>query len=214
MIDQLLTHLAAFGSATYEAFVFPGEVLFGWFALLAPHRAEILRLNDGEIIYPLILALLVWTLVIVVGLKILRTFRNIGRLFEAMVRTALHHATTMCRDLRLRVIWKIRALLPRRTAAIVSTSSELELDDMDYAVLRCALKLGARVSVSAPDLAKRLRIRPARVQQSIEKLARHNMLDCEGRSWRGVSSFRVSKAGAMFIGMMQRSEAAASPGHA
>lgn len=213
MIDQILTSLTALGSTIYGAFVFPGEVLFGWFALLAPDRAEIMQLNNGAIIYPLILALLVWTLLILAGLKVLRAFRNFGRLIEAIVRTAIHRLMTMLRDLRLHVIWKLRALLPKRHAPKVSTSSELEIDDMDYAVLRCALKLGARVSVSAPDVAKRLRMRPAQIQRSIEKLARHNMLSCEGRSWRGVSSYRVTRAGAMFIGMMQRSEAAALPAH-
>ena len=30
MIDQILNSLSAFGSTVYGAFVFPGEVLFGW----------------------------------------------------------------------------------------------------------------------------------------------------------------------------------------
>lgn len=214
MIEQILTSLSAFGSAIYGAFVFPGEVLFGWFALVAPEQAEIMRHNNGEIIYPLILALLVWTVMIVLGLRILRIFRYIGRLIESMVRTAIYHTTTMFRNIRLSIIWKLRALFPKRAAAAGASSSELELDNLDYAVLRCALKLGESCSVSAKDLAKRLRMQPGQVQQSIEKLARHNMLDREGRSWQGFGNYRVTKAGQMFIGMMRRSEAAASPGHA
>lgn len=214
MIDQILANLSAFGSALYGAFVLPGEILFGWFAMLAPAKAEVMRLNNGEIIYPLILALVIWTLLIVLGLKVLRALKNVGRLIEALVRTAIYHTKTKLRNLRLSMIWKLRALFPKRFQTVESTASELELDDMDYAVLRCALKLGASVPVSAPDLAKRLRIRPALAQQSIEKLARHNMLGCEGKSWRGVASYRVTKAGEMFTGMMQRSERAATPSHA
>ena len=214
MIDQILTSLSAFGSTIYGAFVFPGEVLFGWFAIAAPEKAEVMRHNNGEIIYPLILALLVWTLMIVIGLRVLRGFKYIGRLIESMIRTAIYHTTTIFRNIRLSIIWKFRALFPKRAAAAIATSSELELDNLDYAVLRCALKLGESCSVSAKDLAKRLRMRPAQVQQSIEKLAQHNMLDREGSSWRGFGSYRVTKAGAMFIGMMRRSEAAASPSHA
>lgn len=214
MIDQLLANLSAFGSALYGSFVLPGEILFGWFALLAPAKAEVMRLNNGEIIYPLILALMVWTLLIVLGLRLLRTLKNIGRLIEAMVRTAVYHTKTKARNLRLSMIWKLRELFPKRFETAEPTANELELDEMDYAVLRCALRLGASVSVSAPDLAKRLRIRPALARQSIEKLARHNMLGQEGRSWRGVASYRVTKAGEMFTGMMQRSERTATPSHA
>ncbi|MDX1507511.1 MAG: hypothetical protein R3358_04475 [Woeseiaceae bacterium] len=214
MIEQILSSLSAFGSSLYGAFVFPGEVLFGWFALVAPEKAEVMRHNNGEIIYPLILALVVWTLLIAVGLRILRGFMYVGRLIESMIRTAIYHTTTMFRNIRLAIIWKLRALFPKRAAEAMATSSELELDNLDYAVLRCALKVGESCSVSAKDLAKRLRMRPAQVQQSIEKLARHNMLDREGRSWKGFGSYRVTKAGEMFIGMMRRSEATASPGHA
>ena len=214
MIDQIFANLSAFGSALYGTFVLPGEILFGWFALLSPAKADMLRLNNGEIIYPLILALIVWTLLIVLGLKLLRALRHFGRLCEAMIRTAIYHTNTQARNLRLSIIWKLRKLFPKRFEAAESTANDVELDEMDYAVLRCALQLGTSVSVSAPDLAKRLRIRPALARQSIEKLARHNMLGSEGRSWRGVESFRVTKAGDMFTGMMQRNERATSASHA
>ena len=72
---------------------------------------------------------------------------------------------------------------------------EMEFDDLDLVVLRTAAALGPGLALSAAKLAKRLRMRPAQVQGSLDKLSKLKMLE----------NRRLTHSGAAFMKFWQRS---------
>ncbi len=86
----------------------------------------------------------------------------------------------------------------------------VEFDNLDLAVLRSAAARGPGVMLSAPQLAEQIRMRPAQVQRSLDKLSKNKMLDYVIGSTDGSDNYRLTDSGATFVGMWQRQQQGAS----
>jgi RIO-like serine/threonine protein kinase len=60
--------------------------------------------------------------------------------------------------------------------------------------------------MSAPDLAKKLKLRPREVQSSLEKLSGNMMLERTLGSTDDYDNFQLTRAGAAFLFMWQRND--------
>lgn len=208
MIDQLTAYLHSFGDWLYGWFIAPGSYLLSVFADVAPATAFGLGLSAAQTEGTLVIALSIvcWiTLCIVLGIA-WEVLRSGSRLVSAMIRTAWHRFLIAAASRKTRLVLKIRSLFPRRPAAVETIAPSVEFDDLDLAVLHSVSEQGPGFTLSAPELAEQMSLLPARIQQSLDKLSRNNMLQSAIGSTDGFDNYRLSETGAAFVSMWQRRE--------
>jgi DNA-binding MarR family transcriptional regulator len=99
----------------------------------------------------------------------------------------------------------LRRLIPGRSNRALTTS-EVEFDDLDLAVLRSTAMLGPGHMTSAPELADQLQLRPGLIQGSLDKLSDNKMLDYVISPSDGFETYRLSQSGAYYMAMWLRQE--------
>jgi len=206
MIIDWLTYVRDFGDMMYDIFMLPGDFLLSQLALRLPALALTLGVRDvdGSLFLPAVISLLSWLLMGIVVWAIGRLLRNLARIMTAAVRTVSFRVSLAAGNFKTWVVCKIRQLIPQRRSGIADSAPEVELDDLDIAVLRSAAACGPGFATSAPELAEQLMMRPAQIQSRLDKLRKNNMLDAIIGSTEGFDNYRVSKSGAIFITMWQR----------
>ncbi len=195
--------MAETAKAIYQAFTMPGEWILSVIGRFSPQAEEIMRVDHGAVIVPFVLSLLVWTLVIVGGLLVSRICRNIAWQIAALARTLVWRLKMGVGSLKTRLIWKWRQLFPPKESSSEIVSRE-EFDNIDIAVMRTLFKRGPGMAVSAPELAEKLKLRPAQMQHRLENLMQNHMLRTVIGSTDGYDNYRLTDSGLAFITMMGR----------
>lgn len=210
MTKHWRTYLQDAGTTAHAVFFMPADWLLSQLAAYAPAVASTFGIHDGG---PLVLraglALLLWSLA---ALSLSRAVRSLGHGIRAGFATMRSSSFRVGLGWHcFRTTWLGRLGAIGRRAGLESTDArpELELDAVDLAVLRSAAALGAGFALSAPDLAGELGLRPAQVQQSLDKLSRERMLDHAIGSTDDFDHYRLSRAGAAFVAFLRRSHGAA-----
>lgn len=208
MIDQLTAYLDSFGDWLYGWFIAPGSFLLSKFAAVAPATAFDLGITPGQTEGALVitLALVSWILLCTAGAVAWILARNGTRLAVAMVLTAWHQLIIAVANHKTNVVLKLRSLFPKRPARPDETMPAVEFDELDLAVLHSVSEQGPGFTLSAPELAERMSLLPTRIQQSLDKLNRNNMLKSSIGSTDGFDNYRLSETGAAFVSMCQRRE--------
>ena len=202
--------MAETAKAIYEAFTLPGEWLLSFIGSFAPQTEQIMRVDNGAIIVPFVLSLIAWTLAIVAGLFISRICRNFAWQVAAICRTLVWRVKMTAGNLKTRLLWKWRQFFPPKDDSSEVVSRE-EFDNVDIAVLRSFFKQGPGMAASAPELAEKLKLRPAQIQHRLENLTHYHMLRSVIGSTDGFENYRLTDSGLAFITMMQR-QARVTPG--
>ena len=207
MMMDSTTNLRQVGNAIYDVFVLPGDFVLSQFAAQAPVVAAKLGFvaNDQSDMLPVILSLLIWFLLAVVVMKILRLWQNFVRIVSAIIRTISFRISLATRNPRMRMMCRLRRLIPRRSNG-ADAVPEVEFDDLDLAVLKFTAAHGPAFTTSVPDLADQFPLRPAQIQRSLDKLSSNQMLDHATGSTDGFQTYRLSESGAYFMRIWQRKE--------
>ena len=206
-MNRTISVLGDIGSALAAFFVFPGEFLLSLLARVAPDTVALLTRGNGLLIVTFVIALFAWTAAAILGLLVLRFCRNLVRQFSAITLTLWHRGCMALASLRMRVVWKLRALLPRRKRPEETTAPTVEFDDLDMAVLHSVSAKGPGFAMSAPDLAEIFTLRPAQVQKSLDKLSKNKLLASVIGSTDGFDNYRLTDSGLAFMAMWQRQQA-------
>lgn len=207
MMNQLLANLGDIGNRLVGAFLFPGDILLSLFASLAPNTVEVLTFGNGAVIMRVVMALGAWTVIAIMGLLFLRFCQNLVRQVSAMALTIWHRTTTGLAGLKMRIAWKLRALLPRGKRPDEPNAPTIEFDELDMAVLRTVSSQGPGFALSAPDLAEEFTLRPAQVQKSLDKLSSNKLLASVIGSTDGFDNYRLTDSGLAFVAMWSRQQA-------
>jgi len=135
-------------------------------------------------------------------------FRNGTRVAGALIRTFGFRLKEGLRGLRTFVICRLRglAVAPRRAERGNAAVPDITLTAVDEAVLKAAEALGPGFTVSAPELAERISLRPAQIQRSLDKLRRSRMIDPVIGSTDGFDNYRLTDSGSFVVSMWQRGE--------
>lgn len=207
MITDDTTILRHVGNTIYDIFVLPGDFLLSQFAGQAPAVASMLGLvgDDQSEVLPVVLSLLIWILLAVIAMKIFRLWQNILRIVTATIKAISFRISLTTCILRTALMRTVRRLIPRRSNKTYTTL-DVEFDDLDLAVLRSAAACGPAFTTSAPELADQLKLRPGRIQRSLDKLSNNKMLDYVIGSTDGFETYRLSQSGAFYMAMWQRKE--------
>jgi DNA-binding MarR family transcriptional regulator len=207
MFDQSLTIVAEYASAVYRGILAPGEILLSWIEAIAPQTAAIMTTGNGGAIALLILTLLAWTLIVVAGLLLSRLCRKIAWQISALIRVFFYRVKMFVGDMKTRLIWKYREYFPHEAKQAQSVS-HAQFDDMDIAVLASVSRRGPGMATSAPELAEKYKLRPAQIQDRLDKLAENHMLNSVMGSTDGYENYRLTDSGLALIAMCERQAAA------
>ncbi len=198
-----IPRMAKTAAAIYHAFLIPGEAILSLIGKISPQTEEIMRIDYGGMIYPLIFALVAWTITLIIGLWILRFLRNLAWQTSAICHTMVHWVKMSLGNLKTKLLWKYRQFFPHKERSNHIVSQE-EFDKLDIAVLRTFFQKGPGIATSAPELAEKFTLRPAQIQRRLEKLSQNQMLRSVIGSTEGYDNYRLTDSGLTFITMMQR----------
>lgn len=213
MFTNWRTNLHDLGKVIYDAFLLPGDFVLTQFVGHAPTLA--LRLGvggDGEVLMlPAVLSVLVWLLLVVVAWKFVRLLQNVVRIVNAAIRTICFRTSYGIRSVKTKLVCILRQRIPRRGSSGADTIPEVQIDNLDLAVLRTSAALAPGFALSAPELAGQLTMRPAQVQRSLDKLRKYELVDSLIGSTDGFDNYRLTQSGAFFLADWQRRENGGQP---
>ena len=208
-MDRFLEILKGVIDTVYVVFMTPGEWLASKTIEHAPSLAASLGISAGEssVLAPLVLSILSWMIIALLGRRLLYTLRGLLKAIGVIImrvkfRTliALHSFTTTL-GLESLMWWK-------DTESEVE-SSKLSLNRLDLMVLKLAKAAGPGFALSAPELSDRMNLRPAQIQECLDKLSQNDLLDFTRGTTDGYENYRLNETGAYILTMWQEYQARA-----
>jgi hypothetical protein len=187
--------------AAQDAFLLPGDLMLSVLLSYAPaliHRLGVDSDANSHIV-SLAISVLFWLLVVWVLWILLGLLRRIAWYAKVAIRIAAFRMSLGLHNLQVKLRRGFRHITPHRWSSSGSELAEVHFDDLDLAVLRSSGRLGPGFATSAPDLAAELSLRPAQVQQSLDKLRKYRMLDIATGSSDGFHNYHVSRSGFLFL---------------
>lgn len=207
MITQLLTSVGAFFSAVVRGFLLPGEFLLSAIEWVSPHTAEILTFGTGAAVITFVLALVGWTIILVVGLLVSRACRALGWQIASKFRVLVWNVKMGLGSLKTRLLWKYREYFPPKDASDESVSQG-QFDDLDIAVLASLSRSGSGAAASAVELAQKYRLQPAQLEDRLVRLAKDQLLIPARGSGKGAAGYQLTDAGLALIDVCKRQASA------
>ena len=190
-----LTSARNIGDSAVDIFMLPGESLVAAAGSIFDAIPE-----DSALPASILLSTICWLLLVAVAVKVWRLACRAAASTRLAVVTSIVRAKT-----------KLAGGKPRRPPVLQSqetdAGAEIHFDNLDLAVLDSAATLGPGFALTAPDLAKEFNLRPPQVQSSLEKLTTNMMLVRGFGTDDGHQSYRLSRAGAVFLSMWKRKQA-------
>ncbi len=192
--------------AAQDAFLLPGELMLSALLNHMPTLLQRLGVDSGtnSQIVSAIFSMFFWSLVIWAVWILLGLLKRIAWYTMAAIRIISSRILLGVHNWRVKLRRGLQYLTPRRWSTSDSELAEVHFDDLDLAVLRSSGRLGPGFTTAAPDLAAELSLRPAQVQQSLEKLRKYRMLDIATGSSDGFDNYRVSRSGFLFLKSWQQ----------
>lgn len=210
-MDKTLTFLRTVGDTIYDVFAMPGDWLLSQLILHAPVLAAKLGIaSDQEPpILLLILSTLTWIIVALLLSTLIRLLRGLVRISVATLRTISFRISLALHNCKTLLVLKLGWLIFWRRSRGAEVAAEVELDQLDLAVLRFAKARGPGVALSVRELANQFGLRPVQLQRSLNKLSNNRLLDPGRGSTDGFDGYRLTRSGATFLAMWQRQQSIA-----
>jgi len=197
-----------FAIAAYETFLSPGKLVLNHL----PARALALLQHAGASaqanpdLLSALVSLLFWLLLVWFLWKSFRLVAELAWYLRIAARIFAFRIARGFHNFFAAILRDFRRIMPRRRSIGGSQLGEVNFDNLDLTVLRTSARLGPGFATSAPDLAMELALRPAQVQQSLDKLRKYQMLDVVIGSSDGYDNYRVSPSGSAFLASWLRQE--------
>jgi len=208
-MDRFLEILKGVFDTVYLVFMTPGEWLASKTIEHAPSLAASLGISAGEssVLAPLVLSILSWMIIALLARRLLYTLQGLLKAIGIMImrvkfRTliALHSFTTKL---------GLESLMWWKESEPEVESSKLSLNRLDLMVLKLAKAAGPGFALSAPELSDRMNLRPAQIQECLDKLSQNDLLDFTRGKTDGYENYRLNETGAYILTMWQEYQARA-----
>jgi hypothetical protein len=108
------------------------------------------------------------------------------------------------RRLKTFLVCKFQNLNRRRLLSRPVSIPEVDLDDLDIAVLNSGVTLSPGLALTAPELSDQLTKRPAQVQRSLDKLRKYGLVDDTIGTTDGFDNYCLTRSGAYLLAVWQR----------
>jgi hypothetical protein len=192
MITNWLANLHDLGKVIYDLFLLPGAFVLSRLGAHAPELALKLGIGvEGDgVMLPAIVSVLVWSLL---GILVWKTV-------EAII-SRIFYGT---RRLKTFLVCKFQKLNRRRLLSRPISIPEVEIDELDIAVLNSGMTLSPGFVLTAAELSGQLIKRPAQVQRSLNKLRKYGLVDDTIGTTDGFDNYRLTRSGAYLLAVWQR----------
>ena len=198
MIDDLIAHTRIAGESMLGIMTWPGEQVLTFVADVVPDTLDMLTLHPDNSPLLYAVSLLAWLLALWFVRAVVGFVRNAFRMFGRIgnfIRFRMSMAMTFGKR---RVHSLSRAFRAWRHPEEVETP-HVEFEERDIAVLDAVVSLGPGFAVSAPELTEQMGLRPAQIQQSLDKLCDSSLLQAVIGSTDGFGNYGVTPIGEAFL---------------
>ena len=208
-MDRFLEILKGVIDTVYLVLMTPGEWLASKTIEHAPSLAASLGISAGEssVLAPLVLSILSWMIIALLGRRLLYSLQGLLKAIGVIImrvkfRTliAIHSFTTTL---------GLESLMWWKESESEVESSKLSLNRLDLMVLKLAKAAGPGFALSAPELSDRMNLRPAQIQECLDKLSQNDLLDFTRGTTDGYENYRLNETGAYILTMWQEYQARA-----
>ena len=208
-MDRLLEILNSVIDTVYVVMMTPGKWLVSKSIEHAPSLAASLGISAEEstVLAPLILSILSWTIIALLVRQLLYPLRGLMKTIGAMImrlkfRTLIALRSTLSSLGLEQLIW-------RNDSDPKEEPSKLSLNRLDLMVLELAKAAGPGFALSAPELSARMNLRPAQIQQCLDKLSQNHLLDFTPETTDNHENYRLNDAGSYMLTMWHEYQARA-----
>ena len=207
MLNQAVTSLAAVANGIIRGFLLPGDFLLSALSWAAPEFVKILTIGTGKPVVTFVLALVGWTIILVIGLLISKICRGLVRQINAMFRILLWQTKMLMGSLKTRLLWKYREFFGHPSEQ-AETVAQAQFDDMDIAVLASMSRSGPGAASSAARLAQKYKLQPAQVQKRLDRLTDNQLLRSVSSSKGKHDDYKLTDSGLALLAMCEQQAAA------
>ncbi len=210
-MDRLLEILNSVIDTAYAVFMTPGECLASNVIEHAPLLAASIGISAEErtLLAPLILTILSWTIAALLLRRLLYSLRGLMKAVGVVIMR-VRYRTLIALDGYKRMSGSDPDSVDRRKEADGEEQSErFRLNRLDLIVLNLAKTLGPGFALSAAELANRLNLRPGQIQECLEKLSRHRLIDHTTVMTDGYENYRLNDTGSYVLTMWEQHRARA-----
>lgn len=210
-MDSLLATLNTIIDSAYAVFVAPGRWLASALIEYSPPLAAALGIPADETAgtAPLVLALLSWLIVALLLRRLRYLLLRLARPITARFTRLRFRTLIALHGLRTLFAGDPAAVDRREDADGEKPSEGFKLNRLDLIVLNLAETLGPRIALTAPMLATRLKLRPHQIQECLDKLSRHRLIDHTTILTDGFENYRLNETGSYVLTMWQQHRARA-----
>lgn len=208
-MDRLPKILNSFIDTAYVVVMAPGVWLSSKMLEHAPSFAQTLGISaDGNaVIAPLILTIISWTIAALLLRRLLYPVRNLMSAFGVAIMRIKYRTLIALHGVK-RMFSSDADSLGRANDADGAVKSEgFKLNRLDLIVLDLAKTLGPSFALSAPELANRINLRPGQLQECLEKLSRHSLIDHTTVVTDGYENYRLNETGSYVLTMWEQHRA-------
>lgn len=175
----------------------PGEAIAAWLNQHAPALSSWLsELFQDHL--TLVLSAAGWLVLTVIGYALMRSGQKAFLAGRTLVTRLRISSIAFISYLKSGTLARLPGVLASGSSQGVS-HEEIELSDLDLAVLRMSATLPPGYAISVVELAERLRERPSQVERSLIRLRRHQLVDPLLGSTDGFNDYRLTDSGTWFV---------------
>lgn len=187
MTTDWLAKLHDLAGAAYEIFLWPGNYFLSQVPVYAPGLALQLGIavEETSIVTVACIAAVAW---IVSGFLAWKT-----------VKTVFAHSYYAASRLKNHLVDEYESSNRHRVLIEPVLIPDVELDDLDLAVLDLGSTLPPGLALTASELSGQLIKRPAQVQQSLDKLRSYGLVDDTIGSTDGYDNYCLTRSGAAML---------------
>jgi hypothetical protein len=182
-------------------FFAPGDYVLSLILEYAPSLARAAGLTTADYggLVPILFSSLFWLAVLLLLRACYLFVRELFRTVFASIRNACRGVLRVARASRTAIVCLFKR--PNRAArqAALAAIEEIELNDLELAVLRVQGRLAPGYIVTARDVARRLAATGWQVQQALARLRRLQLVDTALGSGDGEEGYRLTSLGKHFV---------------
>ena len=210
-MDNLLKIFNSVIDTAYVVVMAPGVWLASKIFEHAPSLAASLGISaDGNaIVAPLVLTILSWTIAALLLRRLLYPLRSLIRAVGIMIMRIRYRTLIALRGFKTMFASDPDSVDCPRNADGETQSEEFKLNRLDLIVLNLAKTLGPGFALSAPELANRFNLCPHQIQECLEKLSRHSLIDHTTVMTDGYENYRLNDTGCYVLTMWEQHRARA-----
>lgn len=210
-MDRLLEIVNSVIDTAHVVVMAPGNWLASKLIGYAPSLAQTLGISaDGNaVVAPLILTILSWTIAALLLRRLLYPLRGLIKAVGLKITRFRYRSLIALHGLRTMFGSEPDSVDRPGDAEGEEQSEGFRLNRLDLIVLNLAKTLGPGFALSAPELANRLNLGPNQIQESLEKLSRHSLIDHTTVMTDGYENYRLNETGSYVLTMWEEHRARA-----